>query len=40
MGLHVRRITGAPPAKIMDLIENEESYWIYRLMADHFGGSE
>jgi hypothetical protein len=36
MGRQVRRITGAPPAKIMDLIETEESYWIYRLMGERF----
>ncbi len=36
MGRQVRRITGAPPAKIMDLIETQESYWIYRLIGARF----
>lgn len=34
MGRHVRKITGAPPAKISELIETQESYWIYRLMGE------
>lgn len=32
MGRQVRRITGSSPAKIMDLIETQESYWVYRLV--------
>lgn len=32
MGRQVRKITGCSPARIMELIETEESYWIYRLI--------
>jgi AraC-like DNA-binding protein len=36
MSREVRRMTGASPGKILELIETEESYWLYRLMAEHF----
>lgn len=32
MGRQVRRVTGMPPARIMELIETEESFWFYRLL--------
>lgn len=37
MGREVRSVTGASPAEIMRLIESEESYWFYRLLAEYFG---
>lgn len=40
MGRQVRKITGRSPAKIMDLIETEESYWIYRLIGAHLSAED
>jgi NAD(P)-dependent dehydrogenase (short-subunit alcohol dehydrogenase family) len=36
MGREVRRITGMPPAKIVNLIATEESYWPYRLLGERY----
>ena len=35
----VKRVTGHPPAKMLELIETDERFWFYRLMAEHFRGA-
>jgi AraC-like DNA-binding protein len=32
----VRRITGVTPGKFVELVESEESFWLYRLLGEHF----
>jgi AraC-like DNA-binding protein len=32
----VKRVTGHPPARMLELIETDERLWFYRLMAEHF----
>jgi AraC-like DNA-binding protein len=34
MGRQLRRLTGFPPAQIMRLIEEEEAFWPYRVLAE------
>jgi len=35
----VKRVTGHPPGKILELIATDERFWCYRLMAEHFRGA-
>ncbi|MGV2980766.1 helix-turn-helix domain-containing protein [Camelimonas sp. ID_303_24] len=32
LGRDVRRVTGLPPAKLNELIQRDEAFWIYRLL--------
>ncbi len=36
MGRAVKRVTGFAPAQLNRLIENEESFWCYRLLGERF----
>jgi AraC-like DNA-binding protein len=36
MGRDVRRITGVTPSKLGELIENDETFWCYRLLGERF----
>ena len=32
LGREVRRVTGLPPAKLNELVEQHEAFWMYRLL--------
>ena len=35
MGRSVKRVTGLSPARFVELMQTEESFWFYRLLEGH-----
>lgn len=36
LGREVRKMTGIPPGRLSELMRNEEAFWCYRLMSEHW----